>query len=89
MKFLSIISILSGIISSACWFYASKVKIGGEEATAKRVKENIRKGEKPNYASVTLDGWDMSATFEAQALWNSRGAFFAAASILSQAISSL
>ncbi|MDN5650709.1 hypothetical protein [Acinetobacter guillouiae] len=83
----NILAILLGFISAGCWFYASFVKVDHEKAMDFRRKEAERKGEKVNYASVSLDGWDMSATFKAQAKWNSFGALFAALSIGCQSVS--
>jgi hypothetical protein len=53
---------------------------------ALRAKEADKNRETPNFASVSLDGWDMSATFTAQSKSNAVGAFFAALSILLQAV---
>lgn len=47
------------------------------------------KGVKPNYASVSLDGWDMSATFAAQSKWGRIGALLAACAVGLQALSQL
>ena len=82
---LSVTSIFIGLISAASWLRASVIKVSHEEAMRIREREAKRRGEKPNYASVSLDGWDMSATFSAQSKWNATGAFFAAVSILIQA----
>lgn len=79
-------SIFMGLISAASWMRASVIKITHEAAMKTREREAMKRGEKPNYASVSLDGWDMSATFSAQSKWNAAGAFFAAVSILLQAI---
>lgn len=81
-----IISIASGFISAGSWLYASIVKVSHEKEMEHRRKQAERKGEKPNFASVSLDGWDMSATFSAQSRWNAIGAIFAAISILLQAL---
>lgn len=86
---IAIISIFSGFLSAAFWFYSSTVKVTREDAGAKRVKNAEQKGERPYLGSVTLDGWDMSATFEAQAKWNSLGAFFAAVAVLLQAVNQI
>jgi len=85
--YLTLASITFGFFSAASWFYASFVKADHRQAMDRRKKEAEKLGVKPNYASVSLDGWDMSATFLEQAKWNAMGAFFAACSILSQAIS--
>ena len=79
-------SIAFGFVSAASWLRASIVKIDRERAVSRRVKEAEKRGEKASRAAVILDGWDMSATFEAQSKWNSLGAFFAACAILLQAI---
>ncbi|WP_143493877.1 MULTISPECIES: hypothetical protein [unclassified Pseudomonas] len=81
-----ILSIASGFVSAGSWLYASIVKVSHEKEMERRRKKAERKGEKPNYASVSLDGWDMSATFSAQSRWNAIGAIFAAISILLQAL---
>ena len=81
-----IVSIASGFISAGSWLYASIVKVSHEKEMERRRKQAERKGEKPNFASVSLDGWDMSATFSAQSRWNAIGAIFAAISILLQAL---
>ncbi|WP_313055872.1 hypothetical protein [Pseudomonas lopnurensis] len=79
-------SIVSGFISAASWLYASVVKVSHEKEMARRSRVAEKKGEKPNFASVSLDGWDMSATFSAQSRWNATGAVFAAISIFLQAL---
>ena len=83
--YLTTSSIFTGILSAGGWFYASTVKVSHEKAMKAREKYARKRGEKPNYASVSLDGWDMSATFSAQSKFNAIGAFFAAISILLQA----
>ena len=84
--YLTIASIFIGLISAASWLYASFVKVNHEKAMNLRKKEAEKRGETPNFASASLDGWDMSATFAAQSRWNATGAFFAACSILLQAV---
>lgn len=79
-------SIASGFISAGSWLYASIVKVSHEREMELRRKKSERKGEKLNLASISLDGWDMSATFSAQSRWNAIGAIFAAISILLQAL---
>jgi len=86
---LSICSIACGLLSAASWYRGSAVKVSHEKAMQARAKEAAKRGEKPNFASVSLDGWDMSATFAAQSKWNSIGAFFAACSILAQTIAQI
>ncbi|HHT9018260.1 TPA: hypothetical protein ACT5CL_006176 [Burkholderia cenocepacia] len=54
-----------------------------------RIKRAEKRGEKPNLASASLDGWDMSETFSLQTKWNSIGATFAASSILAQTLAQL
>lgn len=83
--YLTVTSIFIGLISAVSWLRASTVKVSHEKAMRIREREAKKRGEKPNYASVSLDGWDMSATFSAQSKWNATGAFFAAISILLQA----
>jgi hypothetical protein len=85
-NYLIIASITFGLISAVSWFHASFVKVSHEKAMALREKEANKKGEKPNYASASLGDWDMSATFAAQSKSNAVGAFFAALSILLQAV---
>ena len=80
-------SVVLGLLSAASWLRASVVKVDTMSAVARRVEDAERGGEKASRASVSLDGWDMSATFSAQSKWNSLGAFFAALSISSQALS--
>ena len=79
-------SVLLGLASACAWFYASTVKVTREQVIAQRVEEAARKGEKPNLAGATLDGWDMSSTFAAQSKWSAWGAVLAACSIALQAI---
>ncbi|MDT4824020.1 hypothetical protein FQZ97_572610 [compost metagenome] len=81
-----IASIVSGFISAGSWLYASIVKVSHEKEMERRRKKAEMKGENPNFASVSLDGWDMSATFSAQSRWNAIGAIFAAISIFLQAL---
>lgn len=83
---ISCLSIILGFCSVAAWLYASVVKVSREEMVAERTKQAAKKGQKPNLAGVTLDGWDMSSTFAAQAKWNARGAALAACSIGFQAV---
>ena len=85
----NIASVALGLLSAASWLYASTVKITHEKAMKQRVRIAAKRGEKPNFASVSLDGWDMSATFSAQSKWNSIGAFCAAVSIILQSIPQL
>jgi len=85
-SYLTWASIALGFVSAACWLRASIVKIDRKKAVSRRVKEAEKRGEEASHASVTLDGWDMSATFKAQSKWNARGAFFAACMILFQVI---
>ncbi|QEY13467.1 hypothetical protein [Cellvibrio sp. KY-YJ-3] len=87
--YLTATSIVLGLISAASWLRASVIKVSHEKAMKNREKEAGKRGESPNYASVSLDGWDMSATFSAQSKWNAAGAFFAASSILLQAIAQI
>lgn len=54
-----------------------------------RVTQAQKKSEKPNLVSISLDGWDMSATFAAQSRWNASGSAFAALSILLQSFSQM
>lgn len=84
--YLAYASILFGVISAVGWLRASTVKVTREQEVARRVKAAEKKGIKPNLSGVTLDGWDMSATFRAQTLWNSIAAISAAVSILLQAV---
>ncbi|USW01355.1 hypothetical protein KUA23_00895 [Pseudomonas pergaminensis] len=84
--YLTIASIFTGLVSAGSWLYASVVKVSYEKAMKARKKQARKRGEQPNYASAVLDGWDMSATFSTQSKWNGAGAFFAAISILLQAI---
>ncbi|MDO7464485.1 hypothetical protein Q5X62_03495 [Acinetobacter baumannii] len=79
---MKILSFSFGIISAGCWFWSAYVKVDHKKAMRTREKRAIKKGEKPNYSSVSIDGWDMSATFDAQSKWNAFGAFFAALSVL-------
>lgn len=72
---LTIASIVIGLVSAASWLHASVVKVSHEAAMKGREKEAKKRGGKTNYASVSLDGWDMSATFSAQSKWNAIGAF--------------
>lgn len=53
---------------------------------AMRRKDAERKGTTPNYAGVSLDGWDMSATFGAQSRWGALGALLAACAVGLQAL---
>jgi hypothetical protein len=75
------VSIFLGVVSAASWLRASVAKVSHEDAMKSRIKAAAKRGEKPNLASVSLDGWDMSATFSMQARWNSLGALAAALSI--------
>lgn len=79
-------SIFSGFGSAAAWFYASYIKVSREQVVAQRKKQAEKIGELPNLAGISLDGWDMSATFAAQSKWNARGAALAASSIGLQAL---
>src|SRR5688572_22489323 len=70
---LTVTSILTGFASAGCWFRSSIVKVTRDEEVARRHKEAAKTGQTPNLAGVTLDGWDMSATFTAQSRWNAWG----------------
>lgn len=83
--YLTLTSILTGLLSAGSWMYASVIKVSHEKAMMSRKRQAKKRGEAPNYASVSLDGWDMSATFSSQSRWNAIGAFLAAISILFQA----
>lgn len=52
-------SIFLGFLSAICWFRASKVKVTREQEIEWRKKKAEKRGEKPNLAGVTLDGWDV------------------------------
>jgi hypothetical protein len=77
--------VLAGLISAACWARASMVKITRQQEVERRVREAAKTGETPNLAGATLDGWDMGATFAAQARWNAAGSACAALAIFAQA----
>ena len=79
-------SIAFGLISSACWLYSAKVKVSWEKSVDMRRKEAKKTGAVPNLGGVSLDGWDMSATFTAQSKWSGRGAVFAALAIAAQSL---
>lgn len=85
-QYLAIASIVFGVLSAIGWLRASTVKVSHEKECARREKEAKKKGVMPNLAGVTLDGWNISATFRAQSQWNSFAAITAAISILLQAI---
>ncbi|WP_207105733.1 hypothetical protein [Sphingomonas sp. CFBP 8760] len=74
------------ITSAASWFYGSQVKVTREKMVARRKREAAKSGEPPNFAGISLDGWDMSDTFAAQSRWNAVGAIAAGISVLAQAI---
>jgi len=82
-------SIGFGVASALAWLRSSSVKISHEKAMATRRRYAERKGVAPNYASVSLDGWDMSATFAAQSKWGSIGALLAACAVGLQALGQL
>ena len=82
-------SVIIGLASAAAWLRAGVVKVSHESAMKERGQKAAAKGERPNLASVTLDGWDMSATFAAQSKWNAIGAVAAAVSILLQQLAVL
>ena len=89
MSILSIIVIASGVISAVCWLRASVVKVTREKEVERRKAKAKKKGETPDLAGVSLDGWDMSATFRAQSFWNSIAAVSAALSISAQTLSQI
>ena len=82
-------AIVLGLGSAAAWLRSSTVKVTLNQAMAIREKEMERTGRMLSGGYATLDGWDMPATFAAQARWNSLGALLAASSITLQAISQL
>ena len=86
INYLTWSSILFGFASAASWLRASIVKVTREKEIARRTKEAKKRGETPNLAGVTLDGWDMSGTFKAQAKWNAIAAFLGAFAVGFQAI---
>lgn len=79
-------SIFFGFASALSWLRASIAKVTRDHEIVRRKKEARKRGETPNLAGVTLDGWDMSGTFRAQSKWNAFGAFFGACAIALQAI---
>ncbi|MBW3509552.1 MULTISPECIES: hypothetical protein [Janthinobacterium] len=87
LSLMTIGSIGFGFTSAAAWLYASNVKVTHEQVIVQRKKDAILTGEVPDLGGVSLDGWDMSATFAAQAKWNSRGAALAACAVSLQALS--
>jgi hypothetical protein len=89
MEILTMVAIVAGFLSAACWLRASIVKVTREQEVKKRKAKAEKKGETPNLARVSLDGWDMSGTFHAQSRWNSIAAVMAALSISAQALSQL
>jgi hypothetical protein len=86
VELLTTASVAAGLVSAGSWYRSSVVKVSHAKAMELRAKKAEKRGEKPNFSSVSLDGWDMSATFSAQSKWNAAGAFFAACSILAQSI---
>lgn len=82
-------SAIFGVASAGAWFYSSIVKVTREKMVAQRTKQALRKGEKPNFAGVSLDGYDVSATLSAQSKWNAIGAIMAAFAVGLQSISQL
>lgn len=86
MDLLTALSIGSGLMSAAAWFYASRVTVSREKALLERRSEAAKTGATPDLAGVTFDGWEVRETLAAQAKWNSIGAALAAAAILCQAL---
>jgi len=86
IDYLNAASIIMGLFSAASWLRACFVKVSHEKAMALRARVAKKRGEVPNFASASLDGWDMAETFAAQSKWNSIGAFFAAFSVLLQVV---
>ncbi|WNB76135.1 hypothetical protein [Methylomonas koyamae] len=84
--YLSVASIFFGFLSAGAWLWASVVKVSREKEIKRRIAKAKNRGEEPNLARVSLDGWDMSGTFRAQSFWNAIGAVLAAISISCQAI---
>lgn len=82
--FLTIGSIIFGLLSAGAWLAACFVKVSAEKA------EQIYKKQHPKGSVgqlITEDGNDLELTMSRQARWNAAAAFFAACSIGSQALS--
>lgn len=86
---LTMVSIVCGFLSAGAWLKASVVKVSREQEIKWRTKKANKMGEKPNLAGATLDGWDMSGTFRAQAKWNAIAAVLAAISLSCQALAQM
>jgi hypothetical protein len=82
-------SIALAVVSALCWLRSAAVKVSTEDAVKRRVREAERAGLPPSLSSVSLDGWDMSATFKAQSQWSAAGASFAGLAVLFQAVGPL
>lgn len=82
-------SLFFAALSACCWMRSATVKVTEEQELERRKRKAARLGEKPDLGGVSLDGWDMSATFAAQSKWNAGGAICAAAAVLLQALAPL
>lgn len=82
------LSVATGLLSALCWLRAATVKVGREQALKIRERQAKRRGEPASSAGVSLDGADLSATFNPQMQWNPAGAAFAAITLLLQVLSS-
>ena len=76
-------------LSAACWLRSATVKVTREQEVERRKRAAMRAGTAPNLAGVSLDGWDMAATFAAQSRWNAAGAILAGLAVLLQAVAPL
>ena len=83
-NFLTILAAIVGLVSAGCWLRAAFVKVTREQHFEREEKRAAKEGRPPELSAVVLNGWEMGATFGAQARWNSYGAMFAAISIILQ-----
>ena len=89
MSVLAAISIACGFASAASWGRAALVKVTRDRMVAREQKRAAKDGRPANLAGISLDGWDMAETFNAQSFWNALGAGFAAVAVLAQSISAI
>tara|TARA_B100001179_G_C18200006_1_gene236803 strand:- start:41 stop:313 length:273 start_codon:yes stop_codon:yes gene_type:complete len=79
------ISVVAGLLSAGAWIRAATVKVSVERAQKLR-KKTTAIGKKTGIGLVALNGNDVTATLQAQAVWNSIAGSLAALALLLQAI---
>jgi hypothetical protein len=77
-----------GLASASFWGAAAVKHVTRDQEIARREREAEKKGEKPNYGGMSVNGVDPFATIALQSRLNAIGAAFGAAAVIVQTIAS-